>query len=494
MQRKGVRRLVLSLAIVLPLLGVSGILSIVVRHSQQRVVTSTRKLRKTWKRDEEAGVPGQELLPLQQNLKKLTSRRLGFIPATWFATYDGTTGSLQNLRGQTSTLWTKTMKSTKQQAETALKALEKTMGSFSATEHQARLQALKQATTPNAYRQLTQAWKQKKQSWTATVAKLKHVSGGYSDGHPSDVFKEVKTLTSMLKSAPNTKKVKSARVTVTDIKKYFAQSPQVQLKEHAEVLKQLKNAIHNVHVADVMRYQEEAGANPFGKPFTNYLRTRQSQVSVAIFNAKTGKTLTYHPSQRYDTASIVKATIMADLLYQSQKNHKPLSKEEQSLMTPMIEVSSNQAASKLWNTAGAARGIGQFVHSVGMNHTTPGQNGYWGLTTTTALDEVDLMKLFAFPNHVLDYTSRQYGLSLMRHVVGWEDWGVSTGAKGKVVVALKNGWVPTAKSHWHVNSIGFIDGDGRDYVIAVMSEENPSEQYGIQTVDKVSQMIWEAMG
>ena len=37
------------------------------------------------------------------------------------------------------------------------------------------------------------------------------------------------------------------------------------------------------------------------------------------------------------------------------------------------------------------------------------------------------------------------------------------------------------------------DGDGRDYLLAILSSDNPSEEYGIDTVDLVSSVIWSAL-
>jgi hypothetical protein len=63
-------------------------------------------------------------------------------------------------------------------------------------------------------------------------------------------------------------------------------------------------------------------------------------------------------------------------------------------------------------------------------------------------------------------------------------------------VALKNGWLPLvgANSDWQVNSIGSIVGSGRRYLVAVMTNENPTEGYGIATIEHVSGAIWQALG
>jgi hypothetical protein len=59
-------------------------------------------------------------------------------------------------------------------------------------------------------------------------------------------------------------------------------------------------------------------------------------------------------------------------------------------------------------------------------------------------------------------------------------------------VALKNGFATSIG--WQINTTGWVDGDGRDYLIGVLTNGNASEQYGIDTVDGVSSIIWQAMG
>lgn len=81
----------------------------------------------------------------------------------------------------------------------------------------------------------------------------------------------------------------------------------------------------------------------------------------------------------------------------------------------------------------------------------------------------------------------------MEHVVGWQRWGISTGPTDKTIVALKNGWLPLSSANWEINSIGYVHGAGRNYVIAVLSDGNPTEAYGIDTVEAISQMIWDVL-
>ena len=41
--------------------------------------------------------------------------------------------------------------------------------------------------------------------------------------------------------------------------------------------------------------------------------------------------------------------------------------------------------------------------------------------------------------------------------------------------------------------MGWISGGGRDYLLAVLSTGNPTEQYGIDTIDGLAAIVWQKM-
>jgi len=73
----------------------------------------------------------------------------------------------------------------------------------------------------------------------------------------------------------------------------------------------------------------------------------------------------------------------------------------------------------------------------------------------------------------------------MEHINPTQDWGVSGGVPRNATVALKNGWLPLGESgSWEINSIGWVRGDRRNYLIAVLTAHDPGEQYGIDTIEQ----------
>jgi beta-lactamase class A len=243
--------------------------------------------------------------------------------------------------------------------------------------------------------------------------------------------------------------------------------------------------------------------SPFGNSVTAYLAGRTGTLTAALYDLSTGQTYAFHPGIAQDEASVVKVDIMATLLSQQVDGSPPTSPSEQSLLTSMIEESDNDSATALWNEAGGPIVINAFNQQVGMSSTTPSQCVTcpnfpwpgWGLTTTTADDQVALLRQFVLPSRLLSASQQQYGLNLMKNITSSESWGVTGGVPSGVRVALKNGWLPlTGETDWQVNSIGWIDGAGRDYILAVLTTGNPTEEYGIDTIDEVSSQVWNALG
>ena len=222
-----------------------------------------------------------------------------------------------------------------------------------------------------------------------------------------------------------------------------------------------------------------------------YVATRADNVTVAVQDLTTNQIYQFRPGVTENTASTLKVDILATLLGQAQAAGRSLTPEEQSLAVPMIEESLDSAADALWTRLGPGA-VGAFERAEGMTATVPATDGVWGSTQTTALDRLAMIRTLAEPNALLNDASRAYILNLMEHITPSQDWGATSGVPPGVTVALKNGFAMS--TGWQINTTGWVDGGGRDYLIAVLTNDNASEQYGIDTVDGVSSIIWQAMG
>jgi Beta-lactamase enzyme family len=244
-------------------------------------------------------------------------------------------------------------------------------------------------------------------------------------------------------------------------------------------------------------------ADPLAGEARSYLASRSGTVLAAVYDEHTGQTWTLGQETPQDEASIVKVDILETLLAQHNASGATLSARQTALARRMIEDSDNDAATTLWGEVGGATGIRSYNASAGLTHTRPSScvacPGFpwpgWGLSTTTPDDQLTLLRQLLQANQQLSDAQRAFALGLMEHVTPSQRWGVTGGVPLAATVAVKNGWLPltSADDDWQINSIGWISGRGRDYLIAVLTSGDPGEQYGIDTIDDLSAMVWRLM-
>jgi beta-lactamase class A len=218
------------------------------------------------------------------------------------------------------------------------------------------------------------------------------------------------------------------------------------------------------------------------------LRGRVSAVAVGVEDPGEGLQCWLNASEHFDSASVVKVTILGALLYRTQAWHKSLTRTEVAQARAMITESDNDAASYLWTDVGRSY-LQHFLDLAGMTHTYLGPGIYWGLTQITASDEMRLLRLLAAKNTVLDTSSRDYALDLMAQVIPSQRWGVTAGAPRGLTVHVKNGWLPLATGGWRIHSIGDFTGRGDGYSIVVLTQDNPSMSYGIDTIEAIAEAV-----
>ncbi|MFJ6750063.1 MULTISPECIES: serine hydrolase [unclassified Streptomyces] len=215
---------------------------------------------------------------------------------------------------------------------------------------------------------------------------------------------------------------------------------------------------------------------------------REGSSALAVYDRRTHTHCTFRADARFDSASVVKVTVLGALLRQAEEAHRKLTPKEVRLTTDMITKSDNDATSALWKQIGPA-GIKHFLALAKMTDTTPGAAGAWGLTQVTAGDQLTLMQLLTTKNAVLTKADRGYALGLMRHVEPDQRWGAPAGAPATAVTHVKDGWLPRASDGWRVHSVGSFTGHGNDYGMAVLSRGNDTMDYGVDTVENAARVI-----
>ncbi|MEU9975521.1 serine hydrolase [Streptomyces sp. NPDC051014] len=207
-----------------------------------------------------------------------------------------------------------------------------------------------------------------------------------------------------------------------------------------------------------------------------------AKVSAAVLDLDSGDSAV-HGDGAFDTASIVKVDILAALLLRAQDSGRRLTAAEKAYAVKMIEISDNASASALWDVIGRAAGLDAANRRFGLTGTEGGEGALWGLTQTTAADQLTLLRQVFGDESKLSEASRSYLRGLMGTVEADQRWGVSAAADGSGS-ALKNGWLARSSTGlWDVNSIGRVTAGGTVYLVAVLSKGTVSQAAGIALVE-----------
>ncbi|MGW8529636.1 MULTISPECIES: serine hydrolase [Nocardiopsidaceae] len=217
--------------------------------------------------------------------------------------------------------------------------------------------------------------------------------------------------------------------------------------------------------------------------------------AVAVQDLRTGATFSHGAHERFPTASVSKLTILALLLLRAEEEGRGLSASERDRAEEMIRYSDNEVTDGLYARIGFTDGFTSGVRALGFTGTDPDPRGVWGSTTTTAADQVRLLRILYVGEGPLSPESRAYARGLMESVAPEQAWGVSASAVPGDTVGLKNGWTPREGNRglWTVNTVGYVSGPDHEYLIAVLSDGSHDYATGVALVEEVCGTVTEAM-
>jgi beta-lactamase class A len=221
----------------------------------------------------------------------------------------------------------------------------------------------------------------------------------------------------------------------------------------------------------------------------SYVTGRRAHAGIAVRDRITGLAVAYQETVRFDTASVVKANILAALLWRNQRANRSLTAAQGDLAEDMIVHSDNDATDALWDAAGGAAGITNANQAFGLSQTSVNQDGYWGATLTTAADQLRLLGALADLGGPLSTISQGYEWNLLAHVDTDQRWGVPRAAgPAATAVYVKNGWLDDKndRGRWIMNTVGRIVEPGHDWLVAILSDHNPTEQSGMTLVETLA--------
>jgi hypothetical protein len=220
--------------------------------------------------------------------------------------------------------------------------------------------------------------------------------------------------------------------------------------------------------------------------------TSSGHLAVAVEDLSTGRIWTAGTGS-YDTASIVKVDILAALLLRAQDQNRVLTGAETTLATAMIERSDDESATDLFEEIGGEDGLSAANARMGITGVEVGADGYWGLTRTTAVGQLSVLRAVFGAHSLLSRSSIALETSLMRNVIPAQDFGVS--AAGGSDTALKVGYLQrTATGLWDVTSIGRTTVRGHTYLVALLSDDSATFDAGEDLIDAAASAAMKVLG
>jgi hypothetical protein len=225
------------------------------------------------------------------------------------------------------------------------------------------------------------------------------------------------------------------------------------------------------------------GRAPFGYPghgsidrAQRYVAGRKGIKGFAVMTSE-GRMYGSHVHRRFVSASVVKAMLLVAYLRKLDAENRGLDSYSRSLLHPMIHVSDNNAATKVWEIVGDHR-LRRLAKRASM--TDFSIHGIWANAMISAADQA---RFFFEMRRLLPHQFRHYADHELSHIVGYESWGIPAVARPRGWKAyFKGGWRSTSRGQL-VHQVARLTRHHERIALAVMTDGDPSMAYGIQTIE-----------
>ena len=205
-----------------------------------------------------------------------------------------------------------------------------------------------------------------------------------------------------------------------------------------------------------------------------YAESRAGSVSFSVVGTD-GRRVGYASDTRVPTASVLKVMLMVAYLQQPDVRNRPLTAADRALLEPMITRSENTPATQIADRLGPGP-LNDLADRAGMTsfaYTRP-----WGLSTTSARDQSRF--LYDLELH-LPERHRAYAKGLLGGIVPEQRWGIGQVATPDWTPYFKGGWGSGTGATDH-QVVLLEHASGTRIGLAVMTRNNPSHEYGKETL------------
>jgi hypothetical protein len=213
------------------------------------------------------------------------------------------------------------------------------------------------------------------------------------------------------------------------------------------------------------------------------LAARTGRTALAVVDTE-GRLTGVNVHRTFVTGSVVKAMLLVAYLRRlDARGQRRVDPASQAILYPMIHVSDNDAATACWEIVGNA-GLYGVAHAAGM--TDFSNSGDWAQAQLSAADQA---RFFFEMDSLVPHEFVGYARFLLSTIARYESWGIPSVARPLGYrVFFKAGWRPTALGQL-VHQIARLEGHGRVFSMAIMTDGDPSMDYGIQTLDDVARAL-----
>jgi hypothetical protein len=235
------------------------------------------------------------------------------------------------------------------------------------------------------------------------------------------------------------------------------------------------------------RSYQGSGREPFGYPepgaiarATAALSRRLGRTAFAVIDSE-GRPSGWHEHWTFVSASVVKAMLLVEYLRMLDGGgQRFIDSTSNSFLFPMINTSDNHAATTTWSIVGNS-GLYAVARAAGMTDYSVSTD--WASSQISAADQA---RFFFVMDSLIPREFVGYARWLLSSITADESWGIPAVARPLGYrVFFKGGWRGTGLGQL-VHQVGRLEGHGRTFSIAVMTDGDPSMGYGIGTIQDVT--------
>ncbi len=214
-----------------------------------------------------------------------------------------------------------------------------------------------------------------------------------------------------------------------------------------------------------------------------YLVGRGGHTALAVVDSE-GRLSGMNLHSQFITGSVVKAMLLVAYLRRlDAMGQHTVDSNSNSILYPMINVSDNNAATRCWSIVGNS-GLYSVAGAAGMTEFSVTTD--WGSARISAADQA---KFFFEMDSLIPREFVGYARFLLSTIAGFESWGIPAIARPLgYQVFFKGGWRPSPDIYL-VHQIARLEGHGRTFSIAVMTDGDAGMGYGIASLEGATRAL-----